>query len=62
MRRVPMRLAVLMAAGAAATVFLLIRAASAEGNLRTPYLIFGAVGVAGLLLFLVGWVRQSRRK
>ncbi len=46
----------------AISVLALIRGLSTEGEPRVVYTSLGGLGIASVLLFLVGWVRQSRRR
>jgi hypothetical protein len=62
MRSVAGRLIVLLAIGAVFTVFAFVRAWSEGGEPRVVYLIFGCLALVGLLLILIGWVRQSKRR
>jgi hypothetical protein len=44
------------------TALSLVRAINATGEQRVVYGVFVVLGVVSLLLFLVGWVRRSRRR
>jgi hypothetical protein len=58
----PKRLIVFWVVTTTVSVLALIRGLSTEGEPRAISPILGLLGIAGFLLFLVGWVRQSRRR
>ncbi len=58
----PKRLVVLWLAVTAISVFALIQGLLLDGEPRGVYAAFGLLGLASLLLFLFGWIRQSRRR
>jgi hypothetical protein len=58
----PRRLVVFVVLTLAISVFALVRGLSSEGEPRVVYTALGLVGVAGFLLLLFGWIRESRRR
>ena len=58
----PKRLVFFWVAVTAISVFALVRGLLLDGEPRVVYTAFGLLGLASLLLFLFGWIRQSRRR
>ena len=58
----PKRLIVFWAVVTAVSVLALIRGVSSAGEPRVVYTALGLLGNASVLVFIVGWIRQSRRR
>jgi hypothetical protein len=58
----PKRLVVFWVVVTTVSVVALVHGLRVEGEPRVVYTAFGLVGLASLLLFLFGWIRQSRRR
>ncbi len=58
----PKRLVLFWVAVTAISVLALVRGSLLNGEPRVVYTGFGLLGLVSLLLFLVGWIRQSRRR
>jgi hypothetical protein len=58
----PKRLIAFWLVATAISVLSLIRGLNTEGGPEPVYTTLGVLGIACFLLFLVGWVRQSRRR
>lgn len=58
----PKRLIAFWVATTTVSVLALIRGSSTEGEPRAVYTALGLLGIASSLLFLVGWVRRSKRR
>lgn len=58
----PKRLIVFWAVVAAVSVPALIRGLSSEGESGAAYTALGLLGITSVLVFIVGWIRQSRQR
>ena len=58
----PKRLIVFWVIVTAVSVAALVRGLRTQGEPKVVYTTLGLLGIASLLLFLVGWIRQSRRR
>ena len=47
---------------AAVSVPALIRGLSSEGESGAAYTALGLLGITSVLVFIVGWIRQSRQR
>jgi hypothetical protein len=56
------RLIVFWVVVVAVSVFAVIRGSSTDGEPRAVHTILGLLGIGSMLLFPVGWIRQSRRR
>lgn len=62
MTPLPGRLVAFMAFGVLAGAFILYRGLNAEGEPRVVFTVLGALALGGVLLILLGWWRQSKRR
>jgi hypothetical protein len=62
MTPLPGRLVAFMALGVIAGAFIFYRGLNAEGEPRVVYTVLGALALGGVLLILLGWWRQSKRR
>jgi hypothetical protein len=58
----PARLIAFMAFGVVAGSFILYRGLTSEGEPRVVWTVCGALALVGVLVILLGWWRQSRRR
>ena len=58
----PKRLIAFWVVVAAASIFGLVRGMNSEGQPGMVFTVLGVLGVASVLLFVVGWIRQSWRR
>ncbi len=62
MTPLPGRLLGFMAFGVIAGAFILYRGLNSEGEPRAVYTVLGALALGGVLLILLSWCGQSKRR